>query len=202
MAIDTEELTPTGAASNKGSNKKIIIIVVIVVCVLFVLGIVGTLATGFFAKKAVQTAVNRASDGKVNLKAGNNGTGEVTIKGDNGETTKFQSTTKLPAEFPTDVPRYKDAGVVSVVSSSSDGKKFYSVAFDTKDDTAKVAEYFNKALAENGWSTVGTYSANSDTTITGVNKSKMLYALTSISKDESSGKTTIHLSVQTNYQAN
>jgi hypothetical protein len=58
--------------------------------------------------------------------------------------------TTLPQNFPADVPRYSGAEVTKA-RVTQDGS--ISATFTTSDEPAKVATYYNDALAAQGWST-------------------------------------------------
>jgi hypothetical protein len=59
-------------------------------------------------------------------------------------------TTELPADFPSDVPVYPDAKVVTARVSADEGT---SATFLVEDDVEKVTSFYADSLAAEGWST-------------------------------------------------
>ena len=138
---------PTPAA--KKSNSTIIIIVVVVV-VLVVLGIAGKLASDFFAKKAAEkiteSALGQITGGKVNV---DTNSGSVTVQNDQGTATFG---TKLPSNYPTDIPLYTGATVVSAITGNgTTGSQGSTVSLTTPDSADKVQAYYDAQLASKGW---------------------------------------------------
>jgi len=74
----------------------------------------------------------------------------VNIKGKEGDVVaSFGEGAKLPANLSKDVPVYKPANV-TMSQVMGDGEKVM-LGLNTKDDSAKVAEFYKKELEDKGW---------------------------------------------------
>lgn len=143
-----ENTTPQ--APKKSSNKTVIIIVVIVV-ILVILGIVGSILSGLFAKKVAEktteSIISGVTNGAVDVDTKNN---SVTITGEDGTTTTIGS--KLPNNFPSDIPVYPGATVTSSSVTNGDAESVTSSAtLSTSDSLEKVKAYYDGQLSKDGW---------------------------------------------------
>lgn len=145
-----ETTAPQSAAPQKKSNACIWILV-IVVGVLVLLAVAGTVAWNFFgakiATKVTESVISKASNGTVNI---NTDSGSVTVKGEDGATATIGS--KLPDNFPTDIPIYTGATVTSgTVGKDSQGNAEDLATFTTPDSVEKVKAFYDAELAKKGW---------------------------------------------------
>lgn len=200
MAIDTEErkgpsLKSTGSntGGTGGNNKKVLTIVLVVVGVLVLLSIVGTMLVGRLTKKAVTTVVDKASNGQI--KVDSDGT-KVKVKGDDGKEATFEATTKLPKDFPSDVPMYKGAKITSVstIDLGTDGKS-YTVGLTSSANPNDVNNYYKEALGTNGWETISSSTSDDTSMIMANNKAKNLTVVLSLQAGDNKKGTTIGLTV-------
>lgn len=123
-----------------------------VACVLAVLVLVSA-GCGRKSKRD-QAAAERMVEGAMRM-----ATGQKTDVDVSGETVRFKSKDgdvvisggkggKLPKGFPKDIPSYKGAKVIQ--SAARDALQF-SVALQTDDKVAKVAEYYRSTMKAKGW---------------------------------------------------
>ena|SRR3989344_5226387 len=158
-----------GTNQPSGSGKKTLWIVLGVVLLLLIVG-------GFVIKKVIsavgnkvlETAIERGTgdDADVNLK-----NGEVTVKTDTGSVT--YGNTKLPNDWPSDVPIYQNSQITFAASSTGAGNEKFvaSVQFATEDSAEKLISYYRNELPARGWKITGTQTAaeaeNASTIIVG-----------------------------------
>ncbi len=102
----------------------------------------------FFARKASEIALERATGGKADVDY--KGDGTVTINTNEGT---FSTGTKVPDNWPSDVAVYPGSSVQYSGSSNQggDGKLGFALLLASTDSPAKVAEYYNKSLVAAGW---------------------------------------------------
>lgn len=210
MAIDTEERTDGAPASSTGApaatstgkksggnrNKKILIIVGVIVAALIVLGIVGSLAVGYFWNKAAETGLSAVTGGKVKLDTKD---GEFSY-GDDGDSynVKTGPQTELPDDYPKDaVPLYRGAKLVSATDMSiGDEGTIFSLAATTPDSTKDVIGFYKQTLSKDkGWKV--SYSSNTAETSSMIfrNESKNMTTNVTVSSDEEEALTNVSLSV-------
>lgn len=181
MAIDTEERTDdkqvAGEASTPAkSNKRVLVIVAAVLVGLITLGIISSIAAGHFFKKGAERLVENATQGSVKVDINKDG-GETTIKGDDGEQMKINTSAKdLPKDFPKQVPLYKGASLKNVSTYSYGDVKSYAVTYETKDDLEKVFEYYKSAMTTDEWQVSATNITNDESaSVTGKNEAAELF---------------------------
>lgn len=86
--------------------------------------------------------------------------GVVNIKTEEGDAVaSFGEGAKLPANLSKDVPIYKPANVI-MSQVLGDGDKVM-LGLNTKDDSAKVAEFYKRELTQNGWNVRATMDMGS-----------------------------------------
>lgn len=188
---------PEPAESNKKSNKKILIVVGSIVGVLIILSIVGTLLAGYFATKVAETAFETATGSQIDVNG--DGSGEVTLAGDNGETMNITTETELPKDFPDLVPLYDNAKLVNATTTSlSEKGTNYSVTFRTGDSVKQVTNYFtDKLSAERGWKINSKRTSGQYTSMMASNEKESVIVMLSISSDNGDeGKTQIHINTR------
>lgn len=186
-------------ASNKQSNKKLIIIISIVGGVILVVALASSLLVWNFAKdkfgnegvasNTVTGFIENATDGKVNIDANN---GEVTIKGDSGESITNKST--LPDGFPSEVVIYSPGTIQGSLTSSQEGKTNWTVSIESTDPFNKVKPAITEQYS--GWTKAAEF--NSDTS-TVLNYSNGTYnvVINIAESSNSDGKTEVVYSVST-----
>ena len=109
-----------------------------------------------------------------------------------GNTVSVGAGTKLPDNFPTSAPIYADAIIQTSATSQDGGKSAYTVSMTTKDPYETVANYYKKALTENGWKTLQSLNMSAQYTMySAENKSLELSVM--VQGDEKGGNTTIML---------
>jgi len=94
------------------------------------------------AEEVVQqtTGVNVEQDGE-----------KVTIEGEDGEQIEIGSGAELPDDFPSDVPVYKGADVVSTSTLSDGGAKNFYISLQTTDAFEDVVEWYKSEMDSKGW---------------------------------------------------
>lgn len=98
------------------------------------------------AEKATEKAVENATGVKVD-KQGDS----VKIKTDKGEAEFSASENKVPDDFPEAFPLYDGAKVTGSMKTEAEGKKNFTVTFETSDDKTQVANFFKESLPKNGY---------------------------------------------------
>lgn len=205
MAIDTEERTKKSKNTNTdgkpgSSNKKAITIVLIIVGVLVLLGVVGTLATGFLVKKGTEGVISRVSGGKVDIDTSDD-SANLAIKGEGGEELEMNTgkDVKLSENYPkSEVPIYKGAEVKSSSDMSGDSMNIHSVTLETDDKVRSVIKFYEESFSGTDWQQ--TYSANMDgaSRLMYSNEEKGISATVSASSNDDTSRTSIVLSVTVN----
>lgn len=149
---NTTPSSPQGASqgSGKKSSNNTVIIIVVIVVVLVVLGIIGSLVSGWIAKKftekGVESIVSQYTNGTVDIDTKNN---TVTIESEDGTATIGSQ--ELPDNFPSDIPVFPGATVLgSVTGSASDGSGIF-VSLNSTDSMDDVKDFYGYRLSDNGW---------------------------------------------------
>lgn len=94
-------------------------------------------------------------DGKVTYSDKAKDAPTMTFTGKNGEkVTMDVNSGKVPADYPSDIPVYKDAKV-TLAQSVSD-KNGRNLILETKDSADKVAAFYKSGLESRGWKMEGT----------------------------------------------
>lgn len=122
-----------------GSNKMLYIIIGILVII-----IVAFLMRGSFGSQDINiNGTNVSVDKKLD--------GSTTIKSDYGTTTINQN--KLPDNWPSDVPEYKNATITTAGATSAQaGVEGMQVMYDTKDSAQTILDFYKSGLTSSGWS--------------------------------------------------
>jgi hypothetical protein len=175
---------------NKGLIIGIVVLVVVVVGANFVWGKLKQKAGEMIASKVIEGATG----GKVDLKNLDTKNGQMTITGKDGTTVSIGQN-KLPADFPKDVPQYPGAAVAGSVSGTdkTSGSGTF-VTFTTSDAATKVADFYKKEIAGQGWAIQNTMNSN-DTTIFTAEKDTRSLSVSVTPDTSSGGKTTITITV-------
>ncbi|MCK9361258.1 hypothetical protein M0Q28_03435 [Patescibacteria group bacterium] len=109
------------------------------------------------AQKKIENKIGQSIGEKI-LEGASGGKGDfeitdegITIKDkDTGESVGFGAGVKIPAGFPTDIPRYKDS-MVSIVSLSQDGKRAVLAVTVIGDEPSTISEWYDAELKKNGY---------------------------------------------------
>lgn len=99
------------------------------------------------SEKAAEKAIEQASGGKAKVDLDNKGNVEVTTEEGSFKT----GSAEWPSQIPSDVPRFKDGKIVSVLETSTNeqGKGVF-VAIENAG--IEAAENYKSELEKNGWS--------------------------------------------------
>jgi hypothetical protein len=110
-------------------------------------------------------------DGKVTYTEQGKDAATMTFTGKNGEkvTTDLNSG-KLPADYPADVPVYKDARVT--LAQTMTEKNGRNIILESKDAADKIGAFYKSALESNGWKIEGTVAMGELNMITAVKGGK------------------------------
>ncbi|MCA9347065.1 hypothetical protein KC930_00590 [Candidatus Saccharibacteria bacterium] len=161
--------TPSAApAPAKKSNKTLVIVIVAVVVVFVVLPLTALTVGGFLLKNkfgsqkaidnTVSDIVSKATGSDVDVDSSK---GSVNIKGDNGSSLSYGSNQNLPSDFPkSDVPYLPEKEVTFQLTSTSDGKKSWSVTTTVNESFAEASSYFEGKVKEPDYTDVTTYGAS------------------------------------------
>lgn len=163
--------TKTG---KKGSNPLVVVGIGCLV-LLVVLGIVGSIAMRFFAKRIglglLQGAIENRTGVKTNLQDVANG--KMTFTDQKTGAQMDIGSGKIPDTFPKDFPLYPGVKVTSSLSGAQQGKSNgFWLTLSTADSQDKVVSFYESNLKSNGWTVTATYSAANTSTQT-VSKGKM-----------------------------
>ncbi len=167
------------------NQKKLIMIVV----GLLVVGAVSSYGSRYFAERSIEGSIEDATGGRVNVDSDG---GDVTIKTDDGTWTS--SDDSLPKDFPNDVPVYPGASIQGSIgtTSGSEGNGNY-VGLESTDAFAVVVAWYQKEVAEKGWSIVSNLNVDNVVSLSASKDNRTL--VVSITKDADSGKVGIGLFV-------
>lgn len=179
----TIEPTPSVAKSTEpakksGGNKLVTIILSILGCCLVLVillvvggGIAARLLVSQGGTKLTESIIEKGlgENAKVNIKDGN-----IDIKTDKGT---FSTSGKLPDNFPTDVPTYPGAKIISTITAPENDENGGGivVGFETSDSITKVASFYKAELTKNAWETTENFDGNDGFAITAVKANRNLY---------------------------
>jgi hypothetical protein len=125
---------------------------------------------------------------------GKTGQSAVTITGNNGEKMTINSEgTKLPDDYPKDVPVASGAKIVMATSVDNKTTKGSHLVLESTDSLDKITDFYKKGLADNGWKVNATLTQPQMTIITAAKDNREL----SLSVQQADGKSTITQSVAT-----
>jgi hypothetical protein len=152
----------------KGTNPLLIVGIGCLV-LLFVVGIVGSIAVKFFAKQIgvgfLQGIIQSKTGVKTNL--GDIEKGKLSFTDEKTGAKVDVGSTTLPDTFPKDFPVYPGAKVTGVLSGSEKGKTTgVWVTFTTSDSKDTVSAYYKANLKSNGWTEESTFSGGDTVTQT------------------------------------
>lgn len=175
----------TGAKSAKSSNKNLFII----------LAVIALIAGGMYfknqqdkknAEKTAENLVGSLFGGDFDADSKDS---SFSLKAENGDTT-IETSQKLPDDFPKDSVPYLDGGKVTMVfTTSSDGKKSWSVTTTVDKSIEETVAYFEGIIVEPDYTDIGTYGSNESTTFTASSAEYGVFV--TVSKDSSNDDTTV-----------
>lgn len=198
-----------GAAQKKGSNTALKVVLGILGCCLvltIIAMIAGTLFTRSvtnklktdFAEKGVESLIENQIEKETGKKVDidtDTENGKFEIKDDEGSSFSFGSESKLPDDFPTDVPVYSGAKVASSsrINDSKSGELSFLVVLSTPDDAKKVMAFYNDKLKGNGWAIEATYDSTYGSSVTASKSERSLAVYIYENKQEKSTSVSLTL---------
>ncbi len=178
--VQAQPTQPQQPAQGNKSNTALKVVLGILGCCLVLVIVVGV-AGALFARTASKTLTSKLTEkgvesvieNQIEKETGkkididtNFDEGKFEVKGDDGSTFSVGDS-KLPEGFPTDVPLYDGAKVVSSSKSSTKiGNTFYMAVLSTSDDVDTVNAYYKSALEDAGWKEESTYNSSMGSTVT------------------------------------
>jgi hypothetical protein len=105
----------------------------------------------FIARKATEGAISGATGGAVNVNGDS-----VTIKGKDGSQATVSGDTKIPADFPSEVPMRDDGTVKAVVTSQASGGTGYMINIQFKVPQTELLDWYKTELEKGGWTVTST----------------------------------------------
>lgn len=121
---------------------------------------------GKVAEKASEKAIEQAAGG--NAKVDLDSKGNMEIKTDEG--TIKTGSTEWPKQIPSDVPRFTDGKIMSVVEST-DKDQGNGIFVGIEDASIEAAENYKSELEKNGW-TIGMSSNTAESVMFSAEKNK------------------------------
>jgi len=124
------------------------------------------------------------ADGKVVVtEKGKDGAASMTITGKNGEQVQMDvNGGKLPGDYPSDVPVYKDAKIT--LSQTVSEKNGRNLVMETSDPAEKIATFYKSGLETNGWKVEGTVTMGELNMMTATKGSRQLVVQITNSTDK------------------
>jgi hypothetical protein len=120
--------------------------------------------------------------------SGKAGQSAVTVTGKNGETMTINSEgSKLPDDYPKDVPVASGAKIVMATSVNNADNKGSSLVLESADSFDKTVAFYKKGLADNGWNVDATILGEKMTILTAAKDSRQLV----VQIGESEGKCSV-----------
>ncbi|MFZ2253316.1 MAG: hypothetical protein WAW13_04075 [Minisyncoccia bacterium] len=178
--------------TNQGapSQKKLIIIIIIVLVGLYLVQ-----SYMYSPGRMAERILEKASNGEYNVSVDRDGAYNVT--GKDGESVSVTSggATKVPDNWPSSVPIPKGVNIeYAAVMSGKDSEAVSTLTYTTSDSMQSVSDLYKNELAANGWSIEGQISTGDGFVLSATRNEK---EVTSVYITNSSGKTSVTLSVQT-----
>ena len=140
------------------------------------------------------TACNRSktvstSNGEVKVEeSGKDGKSTVTFTGKNGESMTINAEgSKLPDNYPKDVPVAAGAKIVMATSVDSGDSKGASLILEAADNPDKTVAFYKKSLADNGWKVEATMASEQMTMFSATKDTRQLV----IQVGQADGKTSV-----------
>jgi hypothetical protein len=105
------------------------------------------------AQKATEGALKNATGGAVDVKGDS-----VTITGKDGSQATVSGDTKIPADFPSDVPMRDDGTVKAVITNQTANGKSYMINIRFKVPQTELLDWYKTELEKGGWNITSTVS--------------------------------------------
>lgn len=138
-----------------------------------------------------KTVSTPSGDVKVE-ESGKAGQSTVTFTGKNGEQMTIASEgSKLPDDYPKDIPVASGAKIVMATSVNNADNKGSSLVLESADSYDKTLAFYKKGLADNGWQIGATISGEKMTMLTAAKDTRQLV----VQIGESDGKCSVTQSV-------
>ena len=127
--------------------------------------------------------------------SGKAGQSTVTVTGKNGETMTINSEgSKLPDDYPKDVPVASGAKIVMATSVNNADNKGSSLVLESADSFDKTVAFYKKGLADHGWKIDATIAGENMTMLTAAKDTRQL--VVQIGESEGKCSVTQHLNVK------
>ncbi len=129
--------------------KRRVLTAVVVAC----LAALAISATGcqLIAQKATEGAIKNATGGAVDVKGDS-----VTITGKDGSAATVSGDTKIPADFPSEVPMRDDGTVKAVITNQTANGKSYMINIRFKVPQTELLDWYKTELEKGGWTITST----------------------------------------------
>jgi cytoskeletal protein RodZ len=191
----TEEETSKEAPKESEKKKSPTTPIIIILAVVIGLGLIyfaGTRLLGFTTRRATEEAVEesieKATEGEAKVDIADEG-GEITVETEEGTFTTGKK--ELPDNFPSDLPVYSNAEIITTASSENS----VAVSWSTEDSQEKVSEFYKDELTDSAWKITQTATLG-NATVYGVEKGNMSGAV-AVSETEEGTTITITLELAT-----
>lgn len=186
------------SSSPKGkNNNKIIIIVVAVLAVLVVLNLASRYVMRFASQKVAGGFLSAMTGGKAKVDLQGDG-GKVTIKGDDGNVLEIDSngSATLNKNYPVnDVPIYPGTTIIASSSYGSGNDMVVTAALQTNAKVDDVLAFYESHFSSSDWTEEMSYDVDSSKIRAYESKSRNMSANISIGDDDSSGVTSLVISI-------
>jgi hypothetical protein len=103
------------------------------------------------AQKATEGALKTATGGAVDVNGGS-----VTLKGKDGSQATVSGDTKIPADFPSDVPMRDDGTVKAVITNQTANGKSFMINIRFKVPQTELLDWYKTELEKGGWTITST----------------------------------------------
>ena len=155
-----------------------------VILALALLVMAGLVSCQSCAERVIEEAVERQTGEEVEIDIDGSGEGQITITTEDGQGV-FQAgmQTRIPENFPDDVPIYEGAQPMVVVADPSGG---IMVSLQTDADVSAVNDFYRRQMPARGWSSVTTFTGEGMTHL-GWRKGERSASVNITTGDEESG---------------
>lgn len=170
----------------KKSTNPLVFVGVGCLVLLVLLGVGSAFAMKFFANTVGKNLVEKAIESKTGVKTNISDLedGKMTFTDSKTGAKVNIGSGEVPDTFPKDFPLYPGAKVTSSLSGAQTGEgSGFWLTLSTADALDKVSDFYKKELADKGWTTQSSFSAN-DTTTQGIKKGSWQGSL-SVGKSDS-----------------
>ena len=154
MADETQQPAPVDQEAPKGGGKgKTVTVIIIVIVVIVLLGVGGYFLRNYFAEETAEKILESGTGVDVEID------GDTTTLSDEDGTLEHTETSTWPSDAPSDIPKYTDGKIESVVTNTDNelGTAWY-VTVEGTDDIA-VGKY-SEDLISAGYASSSSTSAD------------------------------------------